>query len=57
MANKSNGKVKALFTDIKTHWHTPAAGKYVPYKEYVNILLGVGSNYVGQKTLEYLKII
>ncbi|MDD6619948.1 MAG: MFS transporter [Eubacteriales bacterium] len=54
MANKSNGKVKALFTDIKTHWHTPAAGKYVPYKEYVNILLGVGSNYVGQKTLEYL---
>lgn len=54
MANKSNDKVKALFTDIKTHWHTPAAGKYVPYKEYVNILLGVGSNYVGQKTLEYL---
>ena len=46
--------VKELGKDIKTHWKTPAPGKYVPYKEYVDILLGVGSNYVGQKTLEYL---
>lgn len=53
MANKES-KVKTLFTDIKTHWKKPAAGKYVPYKEYVDILLGVGSNYVGKKTLEYL---
>lgn len=53
MANKDS-KVKTLFTDIKTHWKKPAPGKYVPYKEYVDILLGVGSNYVGTKTLEYL---
>ncbi|MGN1123493.1 MAG: MFS transporter [Eubacterium sp.] len=54
MANKLGGKVKGLFTEIKTHWKTPAPGKYVPYKEYLDILLGVGSNYVGSKTLEYL---
>ncbi|MGN1328526.1 MAG: MFS transporter [Eubacterium sp.] len=56
MAEKKNlgTAVKELGKDIKAHWKTPAKGKYVPYKEYVNILLGVGSNYVGQKTLEYL---
>ncbi len=54
MGKNLNGKVKSLFTEIKTHWRTPAPGKYVPYKEYLNILLGVGSNYVGSKTLEYL---
>ena len=32
----------------------PEKGKYVPYKEYFSIFLGVGSNYVGQKTLEYI---
>lgn len=46
--------IKKLGVEIKTHWHTPAKGKYVPYKEYVDILLGCGSNYVGSKTLEYL---
>ena len=54
MAGKLGTKVKGLATEIKTHWKTPAPGKYVPYKEYGSILLGVGSNYVGQKTLEYL---
>lgn len=47
-------KVKALGTDIKTHWKTPAKGKYVPYREYLDILVGNGSNYVAKKTLEYL---
>ena len=51
---KLSTAVKELGKDIKDHWSTPAKGKYVPYKEYVNIFLGVGSNYVGQKTLEYL---
>lgn len=51
---KLSTAVKALGKDIKDHWNTPAKGKYIPYKEYVNIFLGVGSNYVGQKTLEYL---
>lgn len=54
MAGKLGPKVKGLAKEIKTHWKTPAPGKYVPYKEYGSILLGVGSNYVGQKTLEYL---
>ena len=51
----NNGsKVKGLFTEIKTHWNKPAKGKYVPYKEYVDILFGVGANYAGNKTLEYI---
>ena len=54
MADKLGTKVKGLAQEIKTHWKTPAPGKYVPYKEYGSILLGVGSNYIGQKTLEYL---
>lgn len=56
MASKSklSDNVKKLGTEFKTHWNKPAQGKYVPYKEYVDILLGAGSNYVGQKTLEYL---
>lgn len=53
MAEKSS-KVKGLFTEIKTHWKTPAKGKYVPYREYVDILFGVGANYAGNKTLEYI---
>lgn len=54
MSDKSESKVKLFFTDIKTHWNKPAHGKYVPYKEYLYILVGNGSNYVGKKTLEYL---
>lgn len=52
--NGLGGKVKYLFTDIKEHWNKPAHGKYVPYKEYVSIFLGNGSNYAGMKTLEYI---
>ena len=48
------GKVKWLFGEIKEHWKTPAEGKYVPYKEYKDIWLAVGSNYSGSKTLEYI---
>lgn len=54
MASKEDSKVKQLFTEIKTHWKTPARGKYVPYREYLDILIGNGSNYVAKKTLEYL---
>ena len=34
MAGKLGTKVKGLAKEIKTHWKTPAPGKYVPYKEY-----------------------
>ena len=47
-------KVKSFFSDVKTHWNKPAEGRYVPYKEYLDIFVGVGSNYAGSKTLEYI---
>lgn len=46
--------VKDFVTEIKTHWKTPAEGKYVPYREYADIVIAVGSNYAGAKTLEYI---
>ena len=52
--SNNGSKVKELFTEIKTHWKTPAKGKYVPYREYLDILFGVGANYAGNKTLEYI---
>ena len=58
MSNNSGGsligKVKDLATEVKTHWNTPAEGKYVPYKEYKDIFIAVGSNYAGSKILEYI---
>ena len=51
---ENQGKVKQLVTEVKTHWKKPAPGKYVPYKEYLNVFVGVGSNYGGSKTLEYI---
>ena len=54
MAEKGFSKVKQLFTEIKTHWSKPAPGKYVPYREYLDIWLGSGSNYAGSKILEYI---
>ncbi len=48
------GKAKSLFSEIKTHWNTPAEGKYVPYKEYKDVVFAVGSNYAGSKILEYI---
>ncbi len=47
-------KVKWLFHEIKTHWNTPAPGKYVPYKEYKDVVISVGSNYAGMKTMKYI---
>ena len=54
MSDNGNSKVKQLFTEVKTHWKTPAKGKYVPYREYVDIVFAVGNNYAGSKILEYL---
>lgn len=47
-------KVKDLGTELKTHWNTPAEGKYVPYREYKDVIIGVGANYTGSKVLEYI---
>lgn len=38
-------KTKDLFTDFRTHWKTPAEGRYVPYKEYISLFFAVGGNY------------
>lgn len=48
------GKVKGFMTEVKTHWNTPKEGNYVPYKEYKDIFIAVGSNYAGSKMLEYI---
>lgn len=56
MSEKSGafGKVKDFMTEVKTHWNTPKEGNYVPYKEYKDIFIAVGSNYAGSKMLEYI---
>lgn len=46
--------VKSFAHEIKTHWKTPAEGKYVPYKEYKDVVIAVGSNYAGRKILDYI---
>ena len=48
----SKGKIGSFFTEVKTHWKTPAEGKYVPYREYKDLFLGIGANYTGSKMLE-----
>ena len=54
MKENNAGKIKGLYSEIKTHWKTPAPGNYVPYREYKDVLISVGCNYAGSKTLEYL---
>ena len=54
MAKDLVNKVKNFAGDVKAHWNKPAEGRYVPYKEYLDIFVGVGSNYAGSKTLEYI---
>lgn len=43
-----------LISEFRTHWNTPAEGKYVPYKEYISIFLAVGGNYSAQHLLGFL---
>lgn len=56
MSEKKNivSSAKSLFSEIKNHWNQPKEGFYVPYKEYISIFFGVGSNYAGSKVLEYI---
>ena len=54
MANDFKNKLVNFASDVKTHWSTPAEGRYVPYREYKDIFIAVGSNYAGSKMLEYL---
>ena len=54
MAKVNKETFSKFFTEVKTHWKTPAEGKYVPYKEYLNIFFSVGANYTASKVLEYI---
>ncbi|MBR3767018.1 MAG: hypothetical protein IKL10_02125 [Clostridia bacterium] len=54
MAKVNKETLQNFFTEVKTHWSTPAEGKYVPYKEYRDIFVAVGSNYTASKVLEYI---
>ena len=54
MAKDFKNKIKNFASDVKTHWKTPPEGRYVPYREYLDIFVGAGSNYAGSKTLEYI---
>lgn len=54
MAKVNKETFQKFFTEVKTHWKTPAEGKYVPYKEYLNIFFSVGANYTASKVLEYI---
>ncbi|MBQ6067125.1 MAG: hypothetical protein IJK89_09915 [Clostridia bacterium] len=49
-------KVKHFFADVKQHWSVPdtSKGRYVPYKEYGTIFIGVAMNYGVQAPLKYL---
>ncbi|MBR3767640.1 MAG: MFS transporter [Clostridia bacterium] len=49
-------KIKAFMTDVRTHWHEPdrSKGNYVPFKEYLDIFLGVSFNYAAQSPLGYI---
>jgi len=54
MSRINSGKIGAFVNEVKTHWKTPAEGRYVPYREYKDVFLSVGSNYAGSKVLEYI---
>ena len=49
-------KIKSFFADVKQHWSVPdtSKGRYVPYKEYGTIFIGVGMNYGVQAPLKLL---
>ena len=51
-----NGKIAALFQNVKNHWNEPdrEKGNYVPFKEYMTVFFGVGMNYSIKAPLEYL---
>lgn len=51
MAKSQTKQRKNIFKEMKTHWHTPPEGRYVPYKEYFSIFAAVGGDY----TLKYLQ--
>ncbi len=54
MAKISKDNIRGFASEVKAHWNKPSEGRYVPYKDYANIFLAVGSNYSASKVLEYI---
>lgn len=54
MAKLSKDNIRGFASEVKAHWNKPSEGRYVPYKDYANIFLAVGSNYSASKVLEYI---
>ena len=40
--------------NARKHWTEPPKGKYVPYKEYLSVFIGVGGDYALQRVLGFL---
>lgn len=45
MAKINTEKVKNGISYFKAHWKNPPEGKYVSFREYVDITIGIGANY------------
>ena len=45
MAKVNTAKIKNGINHFKTYWKKPPEGKYVSFKEYVDITIGIGANY------------
>lgn len=53
-ASENLNKVKSFLGNFKEHWNDPAEGRYVPFKEYLWVFLGVGGDYALVRALNYL---
>ena len=45
MAKINTEKIKNGISYFKAHWKNPPEGKYVSFREYVDITIGIGANY------------
>lgn len=52
--NKIKTTASNIMHEFKDHWNIPAEGKYVPYKEYLSVFLGVGGDYSLSTVLGYV---
>lgn len=45
MAKINTEKIKDGISYFKAHWKNPPEGKYVSFREYIDITIGIGANY------------
>ena len=51
MASEKLSKVKKGVDYVKTYWNKPPKGKYVSFREYVDIGVGIGGNYIAASAI------